>query len=180
MGWAPAGASAVGAFSELTRGPASRCLALGRNGIRGCRGGASGNVAVARHTERDGGIAPLDHVVDLCEFVLGGGKTDSQSFGFADPAFALGFVDAVDKVVADVEQPLPLIGIDAQQRATDATVFVDAAGAVGPPAITEGESAAFEVPEEFVPFRIGGASVLIAGRSARRRAMNARWPLMAS
>jgi len=30
----------------------------------------------------------------LGEFVVGGGKADLESFGFAGPAFALGFGDA--------------------------------------------------------------------------------------
>ena len=40
--------------------------------------------------------------VDLGELVAGAGETDLESFGFAVPAFALGFGDAGDQVVVDL------------------------------------------------------------------------------
>ena len=48
------------------------------------------------------------------------GETDAESFGFADPAFAFGFGDAGGQVVADVDQALPLVGVDSQQWAAEA------------------------------------------------------------
>ena len=95
-------------------------MSLLSNGSRGRGRGASGEVAVAGDAECDGGAASLDCVVDLCEFVFGCGETDAESFGFADPAFAFGFGDAGGQVVADVDQALPLVGVDSQQWAADA------------------------------------------------------------
>ena len=40
--------------------------------------------------------------VDLGELVAGAGETDLESFGFAVPAFALGFGDPSDQVVVDL------------------------------------------------------------------------------
>jgi hypothetical protein len=40
--------------------------------------------------------------VDLGELVFGAGEADFESFGFAEPAFAFGFGDAGDEVVADL------------------------------------------------------------------------------
>ena len=42
-------------------------------------------------------------------------------------------------------------------------MFVNATGPVCSAAVAEGEPAALEVPEEFVPFRVGGAPVFLAG-----------------
>jgi hypothetical protein len=54
-----------------------------------------------------GGRAP----VDLGEFVVGPGEADLESFDFAEPAFAFGFSDAGDQVVADFGNALALSGI---------------------------------------------------------------------
>jgi hypothetical protein len=132
------------------------------NGTRGSERGASGDVAVARDAECDGGAASLDCIVDLCEFVFGCGETDAEPFGFADPAFAFSFGDAGGKVVADVDQTVLLVGVDPQQWAADAAVFMDAACSVCSSAVAEGEATALEMSEEFVPFRVGGASVFFA------------------
>ena len=110
------------------------------NGTRGSGRAASGDVAVARDAECDGGAASLDCIVDLCEFVFGCGETDAESFGFADPAFAFSFGDAGGQVVADVDQTVPLVGVDPQQWAADAAVFMDAACSVGSSAVAEGEA----------------------------------------
>jgi hypothetical protein len=48
--------------------------------------------------------------VDLGEFVLGAGEADLESFGFAEPAFAVGFGDAGDEVVADLGDAVALGG----------------------------------------------------------------------
>ena len=72
-------------------------------------------------------------------------------------------------IVALNPQPIPpgirinLVGVDPQQWAADATVFVDAVCSVCSSAVAEGEAPALEVAEEFVPFRVGGASVFFAG-----------------
>ena len=49
-----------------------------------------------------GGAGPA---VDLGEFVFGAGEADFEAFGFAEPAFAFGFSDAVVQVSADLLQP---------------------------------------------------------------------------
>jgi hypothetical protein len=48
----------------------------------------------------------------LGEFVFGGGEADAESFGLAEPALAFGFGDAGGEVVADVDQTLPLVGVN--------------------------------------------------------------------
>jgi hypothetical protein len=48
--------------------------------------------------------------VDLGEFVLGAGEADLESFGLAEPSFAVGFGDAGGEVVADLSDAVPLGG----------------------------------------------------------------------
>jgi hypothetical protein len=40
----------------------------------------------------------------LGEFVSGGGEADVEPVDFAEPAFGVGFGDAVEEVVADLNQ----------------------------------------------------------------------------
>jgi hypothetical protein len=76
---------------------------------------------MAGHSEvGHGGAAAGGDLVHLGEFLFGGGEADLQAFGFAGPAFTLGFADAGDQVAADPGQPWPLGGVGAQQRAADA------------------------------------------------------------
>jgi len=124
--------------------------------------GAVGDVGEARHAEVDGG-APPGEIIELGELVLGGGEADLQALSLAEPAFALGFADAGLEVVAQTGQPWPLGRVSPQQRAPDAAVLVDAAGAVGPPAVAERDLAAGEVAEELLPFLIGRQPVFPAG-----------------
>ena len=49
--------------------------------------------------------------VDLGELVFGAGEADLEAFDFAEPAFAFGFGDAGDQVVADLGEAGPLGGI---------------------------------------------------------------------
>jgi hypothetical protein len=53
--------------------------------------------------------------IGLGELAGGGGEADFQSFGFAGPAFALGFGDAVQEVVADFFEAVPLCGVDSER-----------------------------------------------------------------
>jgi hypothetical protein len=57
--------------------------------------------AEGRHAESDEGWG-AGAAVDLGELVLGAGEADLESFGFAEPAFAVGFGDAGGEVVADL------------------------------------------------------------------------------
>jgi hypothetical protein len=82
--------------------------------------GGGGDVAVGGDAEVDVlGAAGLGEV-GLDEFVVGGVEADAESFGFAGPAFALGFGDTGAEVVADVFEAVPLGGVDSQERAADA------------------------------------------------------------
>src|SRR5260370_35936483 len=81
-----------------------RCWAGLRCSVRG------GGAAEGRHAESDragGACAP----VDLGEFVFGAGAADLESFGFAEPAFAVGFGDAGGEVVGDLGDAVPLGGV---------------------------------------------------------------------
>ena len=128
----------------------------------------------------DGVAAAGGDLVHLGEFGVGAGEADLEALGFAVPAVGFGFGDAGEEVVADLFEAGPGGGVGTQQWATETTVFVDAGGVVGAAAIADGDLAAFEVPDKFGPFLVGRGAVFLAGRSARRRAMNARWPLITS
>ncbi len=76
---------------------------------------------MARRSEvDDGGTAAGGDFAHLGEFLPGGGEADLQALGVTDPALAACFVDAGDRVVADLGQPRVLGGVGAQQRAADA------------------------------------------------------------
>ena len=122
------------------------------------------------------GVAP----VDLGEFVFGSGEADLESFDFAGPAFAFGFGDAGDEVVADLGDAGPLGGVGPVHAASKAAVFVDARGLIRAAADAGGDLAAFEVAEELGPFGVGRVRYSSLGRRARLRARKARWDLMAS
>jgi hypothetical protein len=53
------------------------------------------------------GLGPCA-AVDLGELVLGAGEADLESFGFAEPAFAVDFGDAGGEVVSDVSDAVAL------------------------------------------------------------------------
>ncbi|WP_265558537.1 hypothetical protein [Streptomyces hygroscopicus] len=55
------------------------------------------------------------HLVELGELVFRARETDLEFFGFAEPAFPLGLGDAVDEVVAAVDEPRPLVRIWSQE-----------------------------------------------------------------
>src|SRR5271169_806554 len=120
---------------------------------RRCRG--------RRGAQADGGVALGGEPVDLGEFGVRGGEADLESFGFADPAFSPGFVDAGDQVVADARKTGPLIWGNPEKGTSDATVLMNAAGPVGSSAVAQGDSAAFEMAEELLPFLVGGSAVFL-------------------
>ncbi len=86
----------------------------------GRSGGAAGDVAEGGHAQADGGVALGGEPVGLGEFGVRGGEADLESFGFADPAFSPGFVDAGDQVVADARQTGPLIWGNPEKGTSDA------------------------------------------------------------
>src|SRR5665809_89856 len=124
--------------------------------------GAAGDVGEAGHAEVDSGAACRE-VVELAEFLFGRGEADLEAFGFTGPALPVGFVDPGDQVVADAQQPWPLGGVNAKQWAPDAAVLVDTGGPVGAAAVAQGDLAAFEVAEEFLPFLLGRGAVFPGG-----------------
>ena len=66
------------------------------------RGAARKDAGECWHAELDRGGLPPQGSVDLGELVVGAGEADLQSFGFAGPALAFGFSDAVVQVGADL------------------------------------------------------------------------------
>ena len=90
--------------------------------------GGGGDVAIGGDAEVDVLGPAGGGGVGLGEFAGSGGEADLESFGFAGPAFAFGLGDAGAEVVADLLQAAALGGVDAQKRASDAGVLVDAGG----------------------------------------------------
>lgn len=76
---------------------------------------------------------------------LGAGETDLKAFGLAEPDLALSFGDPIDPLVADLDQPVSLGRLGSQERASDASVLVDARGSERPSAGSEEELAFLEV-----------------------------------
>ncbi len=81
--------------------------------------GGGGDVAVGGDAEADGLGAACGGQVGLGEFAVRGGEADAESFGFAGPAFAFGFGDAGQEVVADPFEAVALGGVDSQEGASD-------------------------------------------------------------
>ncbi|TJZ59193.1 hypothetical protein FCH28_03625 [Streptomyces piniterrae] len=71
--------------------------------------------------------------------LLGASQADLETFDLAEPAFRLGFDDSGDQVVVDLGKPCPLGGVRSEERASDASVLVEAGGAVGAGAGADGE-----------------------------------------
>jgi hypothetical protein len=85
------------------------------------------------HTEVDGARSEVMRPGDLGKLVLGSGNADLESFHLAEPS-ALGRLgDALGEVVPDSSEPLVLGGVNAQECAPHAGVFVDAGDALPPP-----------------------------------------------
>jgi hypothetical protein len=77
--------------------------------------GSAGDVGECGHAELDGLFLAAQGRVDLGELVLGSGEADLEPFDLAEPAFALGFGDAVVQVGADLLQPAALGGVRSQE-----------------------------------------------------------------
>ena len=56
-------------------------------------------------------------LVEVGEFLAGAGEADLESVDFAEPAFASGFVDAGEEVVADLLDAVATGGIRSQEWA---------------------------------------------------------------
>src|ERR1700679_1908676 len=124
---------------------------------------ASGDVAVGGDAQVGCRVPAGGGRVGLGELRVGAGEADLEAFCFAGPAFVFCLGDACGEAGADVAEPVALGGVDAEHRAADAAVLVDAAGAVCPAAFAEGELAALEVAEELLPFGVGRGTVFGAG-----------------
>jgi hypothetical protein len=79
--------------------------------------GAAGGFGEGGDAELDGLAAAGDDLVHLGEFGAGAGEADLQSFGFSEPAAGLGFGDAGDEVVTDLDQAVPGSRVWPQERA---------------------------------------------------------------
>jgi hypothetical protein len=84
--------------------------------------GAAGGVGEGGDAELDGLAAASDDLVHLGEFGAGAGEADLQSFGLSEPAAGLGFGDAGDEVVADLDQAMPGSWVWPQERAAQAAL----------------------------------------------------------
>ncbi|MDQ2816081.1 MAG: hypothetical protein M3Z75_30625 [Actinomycetota bacterium] len=80
--------------------------------VSGCGDGRGGDVAVGGDAEAGGFGSAGGGQVGLGKLVVGGGEADLESLGFAGPAFALCFGDAVQEVVADIFESAALGGVD--------------------------------------------------------------------
>jgi hypothetical protein len=89
-------------------------------GVCGGGEGGGGDVAVGGDAEADGLGAACGGPAGLGEFAVRGGEADAESFGFAGPAFAFGFGEAGQEVVADFFEAVALGGVDSQEGASDA------------------------------------------------------------
>ncbi|MGW7018062.1 hypothetical protein ACWGGS_01560 [Streptomyces decoyicus] len=121
-------------------------------------------------------VAPIEPA----ELLLGAGQADLETFDLAEPAFGLGFGDSGDQVVADLGKPCPLGGVRPEERASDASVLMNAWGPEGACAGADGHLAFLEVPEEGVPLLFSRDPVLLAGAGGSTAAMNARWASIVS
>ena len=108
-------------------------------------------------------LVGLPASVELCELVLGAGEADLESFDLAEPALSLGFSDAGDQVVANLEHALPLGGVRPKERASDTGVLMNTTAGERPTAGADGDLAAFEVAQEFLPLLDGGYPVFVGG-----------------
>src|ERR1035437_1530163 len=115
-----------------------------------------------RGAEADRAVAP-GATVDLGELVLGAGEADFQALDFAEPAFALGFGDAGQEVVADLGDAGPLGGLRPVHAASQTAMLVNAGRAECAPAYYGRDFPALEMPEEFLPFLFAGDAVFFAG-----------------
>ena len=155
----------------------SRVSGVGWSGVGG---GAAGGLGEVGHAELDGVGAAVGDLVHLGEFGPGAGEADLEAFGFAEPAVGFGFGDAVDEVVADLFEAGSGCGIGPQQRAAQTAVFVDAGGVVGRPQSPTATLRCSKWPMNSAHSASVGVRYSLLGRSARRRAMYARWPLITS
>jgi len=78
------------------------------------------------------------------ELFLCAGEADLQSFNLAEPVVLFGFGDAGVKVGDDLAKPVSLIRVGPEQRASKASVFMVAVGAVGAAAAAEADLALHE------------------------------------
>jgi len=57
------------------------------------------------------GRVPVGELAHSVQFLFGGSEGGLEASGFAEPAVVLGFGDAGFQVVADLDQPRPLVGV---------------------------------------------------------------------
>jgi hypothetical protein len=87
-------------------------LVVGKGGAGG--DAAAGGFGVAGYAQVHRGVAPGGDLVHLGEFDTGAGEADREAFGLAEPAVVLGFGDAGDQVVTDLDEPGAFGGVGPQ------------------------------------------------------------------
>ncbi|MEU0374749.1 hypothetical protein ABZ070_31975 [Streptomyces sp. NPDC006283] len=104
------------------------------------------------------------------KLLLGVSKAALQPFDLAEPAFPLGFHDAREEVVADLDKPGTLCRVDDQDGASDTSVFVSTVSSVCAAAVAQGELTALKVPEKLSPLLRSDDAVFI-GRTKFLRSL---------
>ena len=166
----PGGAGPEGGGQVVTGNGGFRVVWLGL--------GCGGDVAVGGDAEADGFGSAGGGQVGLGEFAGGGVEADLKSFGFAGPAFALGFGDAGEEVVADAFKAAALGGVD--PRAGSGARARGCSWLPRPGRSRRGRAAALEVAEELFPFLVVGDAVFLGRAGFPSAGDKPRWPRTAS
>jgi hypothetical protein len=87
--------------------------------------GAPGDLGKRGHAQVHG-VRAAGHLVELGELVPGCLEADLQALGLAGPAFPVGLGDALDQVLLDLGDAVPLRRGRPQQGAAQAVALVDA------------------------------------------------------
>ncbi|MGW7281643.1 hypothetical protein ACWGIV_25770 [Streptomyces sp. NPDC054844] len=97
--------------------------------------------------------------IELGELLLCAGEADLESFDLTKPSLLFCFGDSGDQVVADLDEAVSLSRIRSEHGASNTRVLVDAGSSECASADSDGQFASLEMPEEGIPFLVGGRSV---------------------
>lgn len=121
-------------------------------------------------------VAPIEPA----ELLLGTSQADLETFDLAEPAFRLGFGDSGDQVVADLGKPCPLGGVRSEERASDASVLMNAWVPKTRAQVPMDTFRFSKCARKASHSSSVGIRYSSLGRADRRRAMNARWASIVS
>lgn len=107
-------------------------------------------VSDGRKAEVDGG-AVEGTPVDLGDLVVCPGQAGLQALDLAEPAFAFGFGDARDEVVADLLDAKALVRVWPVHRTSQTSVLMNTRGRESTAAEPGGDLSPLEVAEELLP-----------------------------